>query len=48
MRVYLRFAVESDSQKVYEVYSYRFRGGKNKVLRRKNLDDNEKDGGGLF
>ena len=37
-----------DSQTVFVGFSYRFGGGKNKALRRKNRDDNEKDGGGLF
>ncbi len=37
-----------ESQTVFVGLSYRFGGGKNKALRRKNRDDNEKDGGGLF
>ncbi|RKS53834.1 outer membrane receptor protein involved in Fe transport [Gillisia mitskevichiae] len=37
-----------ESQTVFIGFSYRFGGGKNKALRRKNRDDNEKDGGGLF
>jgi outer membrane receptor protein involved in Fe transport len=37
-----------DSQTVFVGFSYRFGGGKNKALKRKNRDDNEKDGGGLF
>jgi len=37
-----------ESQTVFVGFSYRFGGGKNKALRRKNRDDNEKDGGGLF
>ena len=37
-----------ESQTVFVGFSYRFGGGKNKALRRKNRDDNEKDSGGLF
>ena len=37
-----------DSQTVFIGFSYRFGGGKSNALKRKNRDDNEKDGGGLF
>ena len=40
--------INPESQTVFVGLSYRFGGGKNKALRRKNRDDNEKDGGGLF
>ncbi|WP_029034952.1 outer membrane beta-barrel family protein [Salinimicrobium terrae] len=39
---------ESDSQTVYLGFSYRFGGGKNKALSRKQRDDNTESGGGLF
>lgn len=37
-----------DSQTVYLGFSYRFGGGKNQALSRKNRDDNEAQGGGIF
>ncbi|MDX1753662.1 MAG: outer membrane beta-barrel family protein [Salinimicrobium sediminis] len=37
-----------DSQTVYLGFSYRFGGGKNKALDRKQRDDNTNEGGGLF
>ena len=37
-----------DSQTVYLGFSYNFGGGKNSALKRKNRDDNEAEGGGLF
>ncbi|MCF4101004.1 TonB-dependent receptor family protein [Gillisia sp. M10.2A] len=39
---------QGESQSIYLGFSYRFGGGKNSALKRKNRDDNEKDGGGLF
>lgn len=38
----------SDSQTVYLGLSYRFGGGKNKALSRKQRDDNTNTGGGIF
>ena len=35
-----------ESQSVYLGFSYRFGGGKNKALKRKERDNNEKQGGG--
>ncbi|MFD1095392.1 TonB-dependent receptor domain-containing protein [Salegentibacter chungangensis] len=37
-----------DSQTVFLGFSYRFGGGKNSALKRKNRDDREKSGGGIF
>ncbi len=37
-----------DSRTVYLGFSYKFGGGKNAALKRKNRDDNETSGGGLF
>lgn len=37
-----------DSQTVYLGFSYRFGGGKNKALDRKQRDDNTSSGGGIF
>lgn len=37
-----------ESQTVYLGFSYRFGGGKNRALARKNRDDNEAQGGGIF
>ncbi len=37
-----------ESQTVYLGFAYRFGGGKNTALKRKNRDDNEVEGGGLF
>ena len=39
---------EGDSQTVYLGLSYRFGGGKNRALDRKERDDNTNSGGGLF
>ncbi len=39
---------KGDSQTVYIGFSYRFGGGKNKAFKRKNRDDNEAGGGGIF
>jgi len=38
----------NDSQTVYLGFSYRFGGGKNKALDRKQRDDNTSSGGGIF
>lgn len=43
-----RGTFQGDSQNVYLGFSYRFGGGKNGALKRKDRDDNEKDGGGMF
>lgn len=37
-----------DSQTVFVGFSYRFGGGKNKALQRKQRDDNTEQGGGIF
>ena len=37
-----------ETQNVYVGFSYRFGGGKNTALRRKNRDENEKNGGGIL
>lgn len=37
-----------ESQTVYLGFSYRFGGGKNRALARKDRDDNEAQGGGIF
>ena len=39
---------KGDSQNVTISFSYRFGGGKNRALSRKNRDENEVQGGGLF
>ena len=39
---------QGDSQTVYVGFSYRFGGGKNKALQRKQRDDNTDEGGGIF
>ena len=39
---------EGDSQTVYLGFSYRFGGGKNRALNRKQRDDNTDSGGGIF
>ncbi|MDT0643504.1 TonB-dependent receptor [Zunongwangia sp. F363] len=39
---------KGETQTVYLGFSYRFGGGKNKALKRKNRDDNEAGGGGMF
>ncbi len=39
---------KGDSQTVYLGFSYRFGGGKNKALDRKQRDDNTNSGGGIF
>ncbi len=38
----------SESRVVYLGFSYRFGGGKNRALARKNRDNNESQGGGIF
>ena len=43
-----RGTFKPDSQTVYLGFSYNFGGGKNSALKRKNRDDNEAQGGGLF
>ncbi|QED37630.1 TonB-dependent receptor [Antarcticibacterium arcticum] len=43
-----RGTFKPDSQTVYLGFSYNFGGGKNTALKRKNRDDNEAQGGGLF
>ena len=43
-----RGTFKPESQTVYLGFSYRFGGGKNRALARKNRDDNETEGGGLF
>ena len=43
-----RGTFKPDSQTVYLGFSYRFGGGKNQALSRKNRDDNEAQGGGIF
>lgn len=40
--------LKPESQTVFLGFSYRFGGGKNRALKRKDRDENEKDGGGLF
>ncbi|WP_373058930.1 outer membrane beta-barrel protein [Zunongwangia sp. H14] len=39
---------KGETQTVYLGFSYRFGGGKNKALKRKNRDNNEAGGGGMF
>ena len=39
---------KGESQTVYLGFSYRFGGGKNKALQRKQRDDNQAKGGGVF
>ncbi|HSP12457.1 MAG TPA: outer membrane beta-barrel protein [Salegentibacter sp.] len=39
---------KGESQNVYLGFSYRFGGGKNKALQRKQRDDNQAEGGGVF
>lgn len=39
---------KGESQTVYLGFSYRFGGGKNKALQRKQRDDNQAEGGGVF
>ena len=39
---------KGETQNVYVGFSYRFGGGKNRALKRKQRDDNEADGGGMF
>lgn len=43
-----RGAFKPDSQTVNIAFSYRFGGGKNRALARKNRDKNEVEGGGIF
>ncbi|MFN4762745.1 TonB-dependent receptor domain-containing protein [Gillisia sp. Q332] len=43
-----RGSFKPESQTVFLGFSYKFGGGKNGALKRKNRDDNEKEGGGLF
>lgn len=43
-----RGTFKPESQSVYIGFSYRFGGGKNSALKRKNRDDNEAEGGGIF
>ncbi|HSP40528.1 MAG TPA: TonB-dependent receptor [Gillisia sp.] len=43
-----RGTFKPDSQTVFLGFSYRFGGGKNQALSRKNRDDNEAQGGGIF
>lgn len=43
-----RGTFKPESQTVYFGFSYRFGGGKNSALKRKNRDDNEAQGGGIF
>lgn len=43
-----RGTFKPESQAVYIGFSYRFGGGKNSALKRKNRDDNEAEGGGIF
>jgi outer membrane receptor protein involved in Fe transport len=39
---------KGETQNVYIGFSYRFGGGKNRALKRKQRDDNEAEGGGMF
>ncbi|TBW28476.1 outer membrane beta-barrel family protein [Gramella sp. KN1008] len=39
---------KGETQTVYLGFSYRFGGGKNRAFKRKNRDDNEAGGGGIF
>ena len=39
---------KGETQNLYLGFSYRFGGGKNKAFKRKNRDDNEAGGGGIF
>lgn len=39
---------KGETQNVYVGFSYRFGGGKNRALKRKQRGDNEADGGGMF
>lgn len=43
-----RGTFKPESQSVYLGFAYRFGGGKNAALKRKNRDDNEAQGGGIF
>ncbi len=43
-----RGTFKPESQSVYFGFSYRFGGGKESALKRKNRDDNEAEGGGIF
>lgn len=43
-----RGTFKPDSQTVFLGFSYRFGGGKNSALSRKNRDDNEAEAGGIF
>lgn len=43
-----RGTFKPESQTVYVGFSYRFGGGKESALKRKNRDDNEAEGGGIF